>query len=175
MRSLVHLRHGEREAGGIHLTPRGARLAARVAQRLPRFDRVVVSPKPRAIETAEAMGYEVDAELSVLGELPDALDRWIERERPHSFADYVVMLERTEEARRHAQVLAGHLGDQLEKTPHGGRLLLVSHGGVIELSAVGALGAATTGWGPTLGLLEGVELERERSRWTRGRVLRDER
>ncbi|HYA10292.1 MAG TPA: histidine phosphatase family protein, partial [Thermoplasmata archaeon] len=88
MRTLVHLRHAERQPGGPHLTERGARAAAEVARRLPRFDRAITSPKPRAVETAEAMGYGVARELPDLGGLPDELDRWVVRASPRSFADY---------------------------------------------------------------------------------------
>ena len=175
MRTLVHLRHGEREPGGVHLTPRGAQLAAQLGRRLQRFDRVITSPKPRAVETAEAMGYAVDAELPELGGLPAPIDRWVDREDPRSFADYVALVDRLEEVKAHAQVLAGRWRDEAERVPEGGRLLLVSHGGIIELGAVGALGALTSAWGPTLGLLDGVELDRDRSGWCRGAVVRSER
>jgi len=136
---------------------------------------VVTSPKPRAVETAEAMGYAVDAELSELGALPGPVDRWVDREAPRSFADYVTLVDRLAEARTHAKVLADRWRNELERLSEGGRLLLVSHGGVIELGAVGALGARTRAWGPTLGFLEGIELDRDRSGWCRGAVVRQER
>ena len=172
MWTLVHLRHSEREAGGVHVTSRGLRLAAELGGQLGRFDRVVTSPKPRAVETAEGMGLTVDATLPELGTLPGPVGRCLEREDPRSFGDYLGLIARVEEARAHALHLARLWVDELYRLPDGSRLLLVSHGGVIELGTAGALGRRVAGWGPTLGLLEGVELQREGSRWGAGRVLR---
>jgi broad specificity phosphatase PhoE len=172
MRTLIHLRHGEREPTGVHLTEAGFRRAAELGRTLPRFDRVVTSPKLRAVETAEAMGYRVDATLAELGGLPGPLARWVEREAPRSFADYVALVGKVAEASEHAERLAGLWADELERLPADRTLLLVSHGEVIELGTVGALGDRAGRWGPTLGLLEGVELVRDRTRWSHGRVLR---
>ena len=172
MRTLVHLRHSERVPGGHHLSDAGVRLARRAGARLPRFDRVMTSPKPRAVETAEAMGYHVDAELEELEGLPGPIERWVEREAPRSFADYLALTDSVVEAGEHARALARNWRRELEHLPDGGRLLLVSHGGVVELGAVGAVGAASRAWGPSLGLLEGVELELEHAAWRGARVLR---
>ncbi|HYB63319.1 MAG TPA: phosphoglycerate mutase family protein [Thermoplasmata archaeon] len=172
MRTLVHLRHAEREAGGVHLTERGVRLAAEVGRRLPRFDRVLTSPKPRAVETAEAMGYRVDGELFALGSLPEELGRQLERADPRSFADYVRLVEEVVELREHAHVLAGVLEDELVHVPEGARLLVVSHGGVVELGAIGAVGRTAAPWGPAVGHLEGVELGHDSGSWSRASVIR---
>ena len=73
MRSLVVRRHSLRSPGGVHLSPEGVHQARRVGRFSGNFDRVVTSPKPRARETAEAMGFPVDAELELLGSLPEPL------------------------------------------------------------------------------------------------------
>jgi len=172
MRTLVHLRHGERQPGGPHLTERGARLAKEVGRRLAHFDRVLTSPKPRAVETAEAMGYAVEGSLPALGGLPGELERWVDRAYPPRFADYLRFVDEVAEARVQARRLADLAAVELERLGDGGRLLFVSHGGVVELGAVGALGAAVAEWGPVLGYLEGVELERDRATWTRGAPVR---
>lgn len=172
MRTLVHLRHAEREAGGVHLTTEGRRAAERLGRGLGRFDRVVASSKPRAVETVRALGLDVDAVLPELEALPAPVARWVDRAAPRSFSDYVSLVGRVAEVRRHAQALAAGWGDQLAALDEGARLLLVSHGGVIELGAVGALGAATRGWGACLGLLEAVQLDREPTGWAGGHVMR---
>jgi broad specificity phosphatase PhoE len=173
MRTLVHLRHGEREPGGSHVTERGARRAAEAGRRLARFDRVVTSPKPRAVETAEAMGYAADAELPALGGLPGPLERWIDRALPRTFSAFVTFVAEVGEARDEASALAGVLAEQLDLLPESGRLLAISHGGVIELSAVGAVGSAAADWGPTPGYLEGVTLFRDAGAWHPGGPVRE--
>jgi broad specificity phosphatase PhoE len=172
MRTLVALRHAEREPGGAHLTDRGVRSAAETGRLLARFDRVLASPKPRAAETAEAMGYRIDAELAELEGLPEPIERRVGRELPRSFADYVALVGSVGEARAYAERLATLWRDEMERLADGARLLVVSHGGVIELGAVGALGGRTRRWGPLLGLLEGVEVARDASGWIGGKVLR---
>ncbi|HYA11028.1 MAG TPA: hypothetical protein VEH10_05105, partial [Thermoplasmata archaeon] len=129
-------------------------------------------PKPRAVETAEAMGYGVARELPDLGGLPDELDRWVVRASPRSFADYAAWVDEVAEARTHAEALAGLLRGELEALADGACLLVVSHGGVVELAAVGAVGTTAAAWGPTLGYLEGVELGLGPSGWVHGRVVR---
>ena len=175
MRTLVHLRHGERAPGGTDLTELGARRAAEVGRRMARFDRVVTSPKPRAVETAEAMGYAVDAELPLLGSLPGPIERWIDRSMPRSFDAFVRFVAKVEEARTEAEALAARLAQEVDLLPESGRLLAVSHTGVVELNAVGALGPAAAAWGPTAGYLEGIMLAREAGAWRSGAPVRDRR
>lgn len=172
MRTLLLLRHAERAPGGVHLSERGVRLAEELGRRPPRFDRVVTSTKPRALETAEAMGYRVDAQLVALGGLPDELARWVDRAEPRSFAEFVGFVGEVMEAALHARVLADLLRSELERLPDRGRLLVVAHGGVLELAAVGAVGAAAARWGPTLGYLEGVDLELGPGGWGHGAPAR---
>ncbi len=158
--------------GGLHLSPRGVSLAREVGRASGRFDRVVTSPKPRAVETARAMGYEVDAELSELEEVPEEVAHRLDERSPTSFAEYAELVRSSREAATYAAHLARTWLAELERVPDGGRLLLISHSGIIELGTAGAVGAAVEEWGPGLGFLEGVQLERLRGRWGRAEVLR---
>jgi broad specificity phosphatase PhoE len=172
MRSLVHRRHSLRGAGEVHLSDDGVALAVRVGRESGRFDRVVASPKPRAVETAAAMGYPVDAEWEALAALPEPVGRFLERESPSTFGEYVRWATTVHEVRAAAQALAQEWGAALDRVPDGGRLLLISHAGLIELGAAGALPDEVVGWGPALAPLEGIRLDREHGRWVRGEVLR---
>jgi len=118
------------------------------------------------------MGYSVNGELPDLAGLPDEIEEWAERRSPRTFADYVTLVNSDPSAQGHAESLAEHLRTSLAGIADGGRLLVVSHGGVIELSAVGALGGATAVWGPTLEPLDGVELRLDAPGWKDGIVLR---
>jgi broad specificity phosphatase PhoE len=172
MRLLEHRRHSLRDPTSPHLSADGVALAHRVASTLGPFDRVVTSPKPRAVETALAMGFAVDAEVEELGTLPDDLGNLVDAFKPRSFADYAALVGRNPAMARYARGQETFWGHELEALPEGGRLLLVSHGGVIESGAVVAAPTSAEAWGPTLGPLEGVRLYRDQGRWVRAEVVR---
>jgi len=173
MRVLEHRRHSRRETGGVHLSREGRALARRVAGTVGPFDRVVTSPKPRAIETAEALGFTVDATLDELAEMPDDVGLSDEALGNRSFVDYVRAVERSEEVAAYARRQAEVMRAQLARAPDpDGRLLLVSHGGIIELGAAAARPEDARAWGESLGYLEGVRLYWDRGKWVRGEVLR---
>jgi broad specificity phosphatase PhoE len=172
MRSLVHRRHSLRSSGDVHLSSEGVDLARRVGRVSGPFDRVVTSPKPRAIETARSMGYPVDEVWEELGSVPDPVGRFLDRETPSTFGDYVRWATAVHEVRAAAEAFARHWGEALDGIPEGGHMLLVSHAGVVELGAAGALPAEAVRWGPVLAPLEGVRLDRDHGRWVDGEVLR---
>jgi broad specificity phosphatase PhoE len=172
MRVVEHRRHSLRELTGPHLSREGLALARRVAPSLGRFDRVVTSPKRRAVETAEALGLTVDATLEELGEMPDDAGLAVDTLGPRSFADYVRGVARSRTMAHYGHRQAELMRRELEHLAEDGRLLLVSHGGIIEFGAAAARPKDARGWGPPLGHLEGVRLYLDRGSWVRGEVLR---
>jgi broad specificity phosphatase PhoE len=172
MRIIEHRRHSRRDPVGIHLNREGLELARRVAPTLGRFDRVVSSPKPRAVETAQALGLTVDALLPELAMMPDDVGLPVDELQPRSFADYVRFVARSETMAEYAQGQATLMREELERLPEGGRLLMVSHGGIIEFGAAAARPADAMTWGAPAGYLEGVRLTLSRGEWVRGEVLR---
>jgi broad specificity phosphatase PhoE len=174
MRLLEHRRHSRRDPFGVHLAPAGVRLARRVASTIGRFDRVVTSPKPRAVETATAMGFPVDEEVEALERMPDEVEARVDEARPRSFADYAALVRRSGVVAEFARSQSALWEAELARVPEGGRLLLISHGGVIELGAAAAVPQRVDSWGPSVGYLEGVRLTREGNQWTEGEVLRVE-
>jgi broad specificity phosphatase PhoE len=172
MRVVEHRRHTRRDPGGVHLNAAGLALARKVAPTVGRFDRVVTSPIPRAVETAEALGFPPDAVLPELSPIPDDLNELVERADPRSFADYVHLTRRRRSAAEFAERLSALMREQLSMVPEGGRLLIVSHGGVVEFSAAGARPDDAITFGPTARLLEGVRFTLEGSEWVRGEAVR---
>jgi broad specificity phosphatase PhoE len=172
MRVIEHRRHSRRDPAGIHLNREGVELARRVAPTLPSFDRVVASPKPRAVETAQALGLSVDAIVPELGVMPDDVGITVDELHPRSFGDYVRLTERSEAMAEYARQQAALMREELERLRDGGRLLMVSHGGIIEFGAAAACPADAKGWGAPVGYLEGVRLSLSRGEWVRGEVLR---
>jgi broad specificity phosphatase PhoE len=160
---------------GAHVSQAGVDLARRVGESMGRFDRVMTSTLPRAYETAIAMGYAVDEEAEWLTTYGDAIEA--EAPYPQTFAAYIETVERGQataafarESARRWRAVAGHL-------PEAGRALMVSHGGVVELGAIGCLtadgvGVDFTAWGGPLDYCEGVRLMFAGDRCIDGEVLR---
>ena len=172
MRVVEHRRHSRRDPAGVHLNVEGLELVRRLRPTIGRFDRVVASPKPRALETAQSLGFEVDALLPDLAEMPEDAGVNVAALEHRSFAEYVRWVGRSEVASRYARHQAEVMRAELEKTPDGGRMLMVSHGGVIEFAAAGTEVPEVAGWGPPVEYLEGVRFYLDRGRWVRGEVLR---
>src|SRR5690348_10355417 len=79
MRTIEVRRHAPTTRGvergrGSHLSARGVALARAIGAHSGPFDRVFASLVPRTLETAIAMGFAVDDQWPVLGDVPaDAL------------------------------------------------------------------------------------------------------
>jgi len=172
MRVLEHRRHSRREPGTPHLSTEGVALARRVAGTIGRFDRVVTSPKHRAVETAEALGFRVDATIAELAEMPDDAGLPDDSLGRHTFAEYVRGIARSRAMANYARRQADLMRRELERLPEDGRLLLISHAGVIEFGAASACPKEARTWGDPLAPLEGVRLSLRRGSWVRGEVLR---
>jgi broad specificity phosphatase PhoE len=172
MRTLEHRRHSRRDPSGIHLNAPGRSLARSIGAGLPPFDRVVTSPRPRAIETAEAMGRTVDVTLAGLAEMPEDVGVPVALTRPRTFSEYADLVRQSTVAATYAASQADLWRVELERVPDGGTLLMVSHGGIIELGAVGAVPRTAPSWGPALGYMEGVRLHWDGRKWSSGQVLR---
>lgn len=172
MRTVEHRRHSHRSPADVHLSRSGVALARRVAPTLGRFDRVLSSPKPRAVETVEALGLVLDGTLPELGVMPDDAGVGGNAPAPRSFAEYGRLAERSGEAAQYAARQAALMRRELERVPDGGRLLLISHTGIVEFGAVGARPHDAAAWGPPAGYLEGIRLTLDRGKWVRGEVVR---
>ena len=169
MRYLEVRRHTMRNKPGKHLSQAGVTLARRVGAGLGRFDQVITSYKPRAFETALAMGYAVDTEIEELGDskgLPADLD-WAA-----SFAEWAHLIHSNEKALQFSRTQAAIWAEIFYDLPDGGRALIVTHGGFIEAGAVGFLPTEDhTSWGASCNYCEGVGLQVE-GNWVKLEVLR---
>ena len=174
MRVLEHRRHSRRDPSGVHLNGEGLALARRVASTLGGFDRVVTSPKPRAIETAEALGFPHPEVRGELGEMPEEVGAGTLGEilAFRSFGDYLRAAQRSRAAREYSMGQASFWEEVVRALPEGGRALMISHGGIIEFGAVAAAPDAARSWGAPLSYLEGVRLAWEDGRWSLAELLR---
>ncbi len=128
---IVHLRHSKRAPPAPHLVQEGVDMARYLSDQygFGEFDLVVTSPLPRAIETAVAMGYapvHLEELLVDMGSIVDEVGY------PAPFSEY------------RENYLGGGtvrtLGDRIADLIRGygvDKILLVSHGGIVEASLLG--------------------------------------
>jgi len=170
MRTLEVRRHTMRRKPGAHLSLGGIELARLVAQGMGPFSLVVTSKIPRAAETAVAMGFEVGETLEELGHLPDEVLNEIGW--PTSLDDVAKILARKGPSARFAKAQAKLWRSIAGKVPDGQHVLVITHGGFIEVGAVASLPEADfDAWGGAIGYCEGVRLVYDGDN-VRGEVLR---
>ncbi|MYB17357.1 MAG: histidine phosphatase family protein [Chloroflexi bacterium] len=155
MRTLVVRRHTMRRKPGQHLSQPGIELARLVGDRSGPYQWVAASPLPRAVETAVAMGFEVNQTVEDLARMPSgALDGW-----PLPFAAVSKLVSAGGAAAEFADRTLAVWREIVEKIPESGKALIVTHGGIVELGAVAAVpGGPHRAWGGPIGYLEGVRL-----------------
>lgn len=166
MPTLTIFRHcqtkkGEARGRGSHLSAEGVRHARAIGEQIGPFDHVLTSHIPRTLETALAMGFAVDAQDPVLGEIPPAVweeighhDRWSWDDPFDRFAAIVARGGATAALGRQQQELWLRTAQAL---PEDGSALLISHGRVIEVGLVACFPTADfTTWGRPLQHGEGV-------------------
>lgn len=157
MRYLEVRRHTMRMKPNKHISQAGVILARRVGNDMGSFDRVITSDLPRAFETAIAMGYAVDEQMAELSKVGDAVQAEVNWDA--DFSGYARVVRTGGAAARFARRLAKHWQSIARALPENGRVLLVSHGGIIELGAIGCLpDAEHVNWGASCNYCEGVRL-----------------
>ena len=157
MRYLEVRRHTMRAKPGQHLTQAGVTLARRVGEEMGPFDRVITSDRPRAFETAIAMGFAVDLQDESLSAVPEAADK--EMQWDSGFAEIAKAVKKGGAAAEFAQVLAALWRSYLSDLPEDARVLAVSHGGIIEAGAIASFPDADhSEWGSSCDYCEGVRI-----------------
>ena len=171
MKTLEVRRHTTRAKPGEHLSQAGVTLARTVGESIGPFERVVTSTVARAFETAIAMGFAVDAQDEMLSMQPAAVDA--EVPWPSDFAVYAAAAQRGGPTAKFGQKLAGYFAALANQITDGHAALAVSHGGIVEISAVACVPAEDyAAWGGYLDVCEGVRLMWENGGFVRAEVLR---
>lgn len=159
MKRAVVLRHAERQDrtdDQSHLSQVGIEQARKAGSAFERFDLVVTSPLPRAVETAIAMGFAVSKThpgIQDMGEPILAQVRW-----DAGFAAMAEAYRAMPLVRSYIDYVAALLGFWIDEAPDGGSLLVVTHGGIVEALAVGLCPEFDwTPWSFVSGYVEGFE------------------
>ncbi|MEW6736771.1 MAG: histidine phosphatase family protein [Acidobacteriota bacterium] len=169
MRTLEIRRHcytkkGETRGKGSHLSAEGVRQARRIGEQLGPFDLVLTSHIPRTLETAIAMGFAVDNQLEILGNIPMEVwdeighqERWAWDKPFLVFASFVSQGGPTALlGRQQKEVWI----EALESVPDNGSVLIISHGRIIESGLVTCFpDAEFATWGAPFQHGEGVRIE----------------
>jgi broad specificity phosphatase PhoE len=153
MRVLDIRRHTMRRKPGDHLSHSGIKLARQVGQQSGPFNLVVTSTIPRAIETAIAMGFEIDETIDGLGLLPDSVMMAVGW--PRRFDEIAPLL--SGDVAGFATSIAGLWRNIAMKLPPSEHGLVVTHGLIIELGILASMPTASQ-WGGPIGYCEGARL-----------------
>lgn len=161
----------------VHLSQSGIDLARRVGAGMGPFDRVVTSRITRTLETAVAMGFAVDDQWAVLGEIePDVWAEVGHHERwgwDEPFTAFARLVEKGGATAGLGRAQAEAWREIVRDLPEDGRALVVSHGRVIEVGTVACFPDVDhAAWGPPFGKCEGLRLAYNGDGWTAPELLR---
>lgn len=171
MKTIEIRRHSIRERMSQDLSEQGRVLARFIGEELGPFQRVVTSCLPRAIQTAVAMGFQVDEQVELLNTYGDSVE--MEIPWPASFDEYTAPLLRSGAPKRYAERLVTFYTHLAESLPDGGAALVVTHGGVVEIGAVACFPDANhAAWGSHVEYCEGVRMFWENGKFVKIEVLR---
>ena len=157
MRTLEVRGHVMRRKPSEHLSQDGINLARLVGEESGPPALVVTSNIPRAVETAIAMGFEVQETLEALGYLPDEVYR--EVGWPSPFTQVACAVSASTAVAGFAREQAELWRSVVERIGDGERALIVTHDSFVELGAVAGVPQVDHGaWGEPIGYGEGVQL-----------------
>ena len=147
-------RHTMRSKPGQHLSQSGVSLANYIGQSAGPFDMVVSSEKPRAIETAIAMGFATDRQVVELGMLPEEVLSTLAW--PASLGNLSETVNKIEACNHFSKKQSNHWRSIWDQLSDNQTALIVTHGGIIELGAIGlAPNDDHATWGEAIGYCEG--------------------
>jgi broad specificity phosphatase PhoE len=182
MKTLEIRRHAftkkaDQRGHGSHLSAAGVAQARAIGSQIGPFDLVFTSMIPRTLETAIAMGFAVDEQLEVLGDIPqDVWDEIGHQERwewPQPFVTFAQFLARGGPTARLGQRQHAAWLQALESVPDEGSALIISHGRVIEAGLVACLPDGDfAAWGAPFQHGEGVQLSYQDGRFRDVKFMR---
>lgn len=171
MKIVEFRRHSIREKPSPHLTQEGVDLAKEVGKEMGNFDRVISSTSPRAIETAVAMGYAIDATFDEFSGTPKGLEEEIEW--GIGFPQYAEVIQQEGKTTKYSKKMAAFIKSLVSELPEKGSILIVSHGGLIEICVIGCLPNIDYNfWGNPLETCEGVRLAFDGEKFVSAEILR---
>jgi broad specificity phosphatase PhoE len=186
MREIEIRRHaftkkGDARGKGTQLSAEGVAIARKLSQEMGTFARVFSSDIPRTLETAVAMGYAVDDGIVPPAELIDAAirvvghhERWA-WEQP--WAKFAALVRQRGPVADLGSWLYAAWAEKLAEVADGERVLIISHGRMIEIGVIACLPdlpiAEFADWGEPLHHLEGVRMSYSDGQLVHPHLLRE--
>jgi broad specificity phosphatase PhoE len=163
--------HAARNKPDKHISQTGITLARHVGEGMSRFDTVISSTQPRSFETAIAMGFAVNKRIELIESYGDRVEKEIPWPQP--FSAYQAAYRANGAATGYMKELAAFYTDLAESLPEQGSALIISHGGIVEMSAVTCLPDFDfSSLGDYLDCCEGVRLTWDDGRFVSVETLR---
>ena len=171
MKILEHRRHSIREKPSKHISQEGVNLARKVGESMGGFNRVYSSTAPRAIETAVAMGYAIDETKEMISQTPEKIDK--EVEWGTNFQGYFEAYQSSKVVAEYSKELADFHKGLVSELAENSKVLLISHGGLLELAIIGCFPEEDyVSWGDPLDCCEGVRIYLEKGEFHQIELLR---
>ena len=138
---IIHLRHAQRNPNHKHINQKGLEKSQKIGSKLKNFDLVLTSVSTRAVETCIAMGYTIDDTIDFSLSTKEIKSPQIEMKEGSTYQEYFEEYKKQEYIYRFAnnckKIIIEKLKEFSLNEKH--KVLLISHGGVIESSTIAFL------------------------------------
>lgn len=174
MKILEHRRHSMRDVGGKHLNQEGLDLARKVGRSFSdeKYVAVITSNKERAKQTAVAMGFAINDNAKVLSTIDDGVEDEISWDQMN-FANIKAVLKMKGALYGYTEKQRNYFTHLMSDIEDGEKILLVSHGGVLEFGLVALFPEEDhISWGDNFDYCEGYRLYFEDGKFVKYELLR---
>lgn len=169
---VYHIRHAHRLGKSPHISKKGLLKANEIGKKLPEFDRVLSSISIRALETAIALGCSIDETINFDDAEPNELNPIKKEQVFDLFADFKKNILETSFFKAYSSNLVSLISNKLKIYKNTEKILIISHGGVIEYSTIGFLPTIDyLSWGRVVDHCNGVKLIFEGGKCLKGTKL----
>ena len=158
---VYHIRHSHREGKNPHISKKGLTLANEIGKKLPSFDVVLSSSSVRAIETTIAMGFAVSDTINFDDAIPKVKSQPQDKNQKgyDTFIEYSEKIQSDSRFKDYSMNLIQLLNNKLKLFENAENVLIVSHGGIIEISTIAFLPDIDyISWGKCVDHCNGVKL-----------------
>jgi broad specificity phosphatase PhoE len=154
-----------------HLSQQGIDLARKVGDTMGEFYHVITSTLPRAFETAIAMGFAVNETIKELGPFSSSVTQEVSWNS--GFRHIAQAFQNNGATTLWVKSLTKIFFKIANKLPENGSALVISHGGIVEGSAIGCLpNNDFSSWDRSVNYCEGIKLSFKDGQFTSVKFLK---
>jgi broad specificity phosphatase PhoE len=172
MKFLEIRRHSIRSESDKHINQEGVDLARATGNKMGKYKIVITSNKPRAFDTAIAMGYAVDKIMEVFGDF-NSIAEEIKGLSFNNFVDIVNTMKEKPNLKNIFENFHKLCKNIVSELDDNDRSLIISHGGIIEGIVISMLPDKDySSWGKLLECCEGVLIKYENGKFVDAELIR---